>query len=367
MSSSNATTYNKILSKGIEANLPVNIGLNKLRFTTDTGRLFLDNEGTDRIEITDFVKGKTKEEILGTLAPLPKFYLSSDTQELYYYDTTGTGEWKSLRVPTAQYAVESGHSVNADTASYANNASSSSYSSKGIENITRNGLNFTVFRSNGSTFTFNQQDNNTTYSLATTTSAGLMPSLNNDTTKYLRADGTWSTPIAEGPGIDINGATISNAGVRAVTLNGNNLNINTNGSTQDITIPYATNAGTSSYASAADKATKDGVGNTITSTYAPLASPVFTGTPVVPDVASGDKSSKIANTKFVNDAISASTYSAMSVAEGIAGTSTVSKVMTAANLKGMLQGSTYIYSYAPCVEADFDFGELTSTGEIFNQ
>lgn len=367
MSSSNATTYNKILSKGIEANLPVNIGLNKLRFTTDTGRLFLDNEGTERVEITDFVKGKTKEEILGTLAPLPKFYLSSDTQELYYYDTTGTGEWKSLRVPTAQYAVESGHSVNADTASYANNASSSSYSSKGIENITRNGLNFTVFRSNGSTFTFNQQDNNTTYSLATTTSAGLMPALNNDTAKYLRADGTWSTPIAEGPGIDINGATISNAGVRDISLNGNYLNVNTNGSTKNITIPYATNAGTSSYASAADKATKDGVGNTITSTYAPLASPVFTGTPVVPDVASGDNSSKIANTKFVNAAISASTYSAMSVAEGIAGTSTVSKVMTAANLKGMLQGSTYIYSYAPCVEADFDFGELTSTGEIFNQ
>jgi len=246
MSGSNATTYNKILSKGIEANLPVNIGLNKLRFTTDTGRLFLDNEGVERVEITDFIKGKTKAEIIGTLAPLPKFYLASDTQELYYYDTTDD-EWKSLAVTTTQYAVESGHSVNADTAS------------------------------------------------------------------------------------------------------------------------YAINAATSSYASTADKATKDGVGNTITNTYAPLNSPVFTGTPVVPDVASGDNSSKIANTKFVNAAISASTYSTMTVAEGIEGASTVSKVMTAANLKGMLQGSTYVYSYAPCVEADFDFGELTATGEVYNQ
>jgi hypothetical protein len=133
------------------------------------------------------------------------------------------------------------------------------------------------------------------------------------------------------------------------------------------TASYAINAATSSYASTADKATKDGVGNTITNTYAPLNSPVFTGTPVVPDVASGDDSSKIANTKFVKAAISASTYSTMTVAEGIEGASTVSKVMTAANLKGMLQGSTYVYSYAPCVEADFDFGELTASGEVYNQ
>ena len=55
------------------------------------------------------------------------------------------------------------------------------------------------------------------------------------------------------------------------------------------------------------------------------------------------------------------TYSAMSVDEGKAGTATTSRVMTAANLKGILQGSTYIYSYRPCVSCEFDFGELTGT------
>lgn len=268
MSGSNATTYNKILSKGIEANLPETIGNNKLRFTTDTGRLFLDNEGSERVEITDFIKGKTKEEILGTLAPLPKFYLASDTQEVYYYDAT-SDEWKSIKATeavnasTAQYAVESGHSVNADTATFATNASTASYatnagaSGDGIAQITRSGLTFIATRNDSSTFSFTQQDNDTTYSLATTASSGLMPALDTDDTKYLRADGTWVVP---------------------------------------------------------------------------------------PN----------------------STYENMSTAEGIAGSSTESKVMTAANLKGILEGSTYIHSYAPCVEADFDFGELTTTGEVYN-
>jgi hypothetical protein len=58
-------------------------------------------------------------------------------------------------------------------------------------------------------------------------------------------------------------------------------------------------------------------------------------------------------------------YNAMSIAEGLAGTSAANRSMTAAYLKGILQGSTYIYSYAPCVEADFDFGELTANGDTY--
>lgn len=90
--SANSSTYNHILSKGIESDLPVDVGENKLRFTTDTGRLFLDNEGLDRIEITDFVKGLTKDQILSTISPLPKVYISSDTHEIFTYDTT-ENEW----------------------------------------------------------------------------------------------------------------------------------------------------------------------------------------------------------------------------------------------------------------------------------
>ena len=52
--------------------------------------------------------------------------------------------------------------------------------------------------------------------------------------------------------------------------------------------------------SAADKTIVDG----IATTYAPLSSPVFTGTPVAPTPTTGDDSTKIATTAFVNDAIS---------------------------------------------------------------
>lgn len=64
----------------------------------------------------------------------------------------------------------------------------------GIKNITRNGTTFTATRLDGSTFTFDQQDNNTTYGLATTSAAGLLRQLNGNTSQYMRGDGTWQTP-----------------------------------------------------------------------------------------------------------------------------------------------------------------------------
>jgi hypothetical protein len=38
--------------------------------------------------------------------------------------------------------------------------------------------------------------------------------------------------------------TLSNSGVRSTTINGNYLRVNTNGTNNDLTIPYATNADT---------------------------------------------------------------------------------------------------------------------------
>lgn len=64
----------------------------------------------------------------------------------------------------------------------------------GIKNITRNGTTFTATRLDGSTFTFDQQDNNTTYGLATTSAAGLLRTLSGNTSQYMRGDGTWQTP-----------------------------------------------------------------------------------------------------------------------------------------------------------------------------
>jgi hypothetical protein len=48
------------------------------------------------------------------------------------------------------------------------------YDAKAIKSITRNGTTFTYTCMDGTTGTFTQQDNNTTYSAATTGAAGLM-------------------------------------------------------------------------------------------------------------------------------------------------------------------------------------------------
>jgi hypothetical protein len=395
MADLNATTYNKILSKGIEANLPVNIGVNKLRFTTDTGRLFLDNEGTDRVEITDFVKGKTKDEILGTLAPLPKFYFASDTQEIYYYDTTGD-EWKSISVSTTQYAVESGHSINADTASYATNASSSSYSNDAISNITRNGLVFTVTKNDNSTFTFDQQDNDTTYALATTASSGLMPALEGGTTKYLRADGSWGTVATSDTKVTQTESTANN-NYEVLLSNNASTAEETDGVKKSSGMKYNPFTGNLTISgNLTDKfglqsirriseaeynalSTEEKNNGTIYNIYDKTGSSAilpgdFVGATtatagehgLVPAPTTADVEKFLKGDGTWAESTD-TTYDNMTINEGVQGSSTISRVMTAANLKGILQGSTYIYSYAPCVEADFDFGELTANSEVYNQ
>lgn len=51
-----------------------------------------------------------------------------------------------------------------------------------------------------------------------------------------------NTTYSAGTGISLSGTTFSNSGVRATTINGNYLRVNTNGTNADLTIPYATNA-----------------------------------------------------------------------------------------------------------------------------
>lgn len=62
------------------------------------------------------------------------------------------------------------------------------------------------------------------------------------------------------------------------------------------------NAKTASYA---DKAKADNNGNQIDTTYAPIASPTFTGTPKAPTAAAGTNTTQIATTAFVNQAVNA--------------------------------------------------------------
>lgn len=63
--------------------------------TTDSGRLFIDIDGS-RIEVSDFVK-KTEADILATITPLPKIYFATDTGKFYYYNNG----WKACNSDVA--------------------------------------------------------------------------------------------------------------------------------------------------------------------------------------------------------------------------------------------------------------------------
>ena len=73
--------------------------------------------------------------------------------------------------------------------------------SSAIKSITRSGTTFTAKRLNDDTFTFTQQDNNTTYAnykgatTAASGTAGLVPAATTaNRLKFLRGDGTWQVP-----------------------------------------------------------------------------------------------------------------------------------------------------------------------------
>lgn len=67
--------------------------------------------------------------------------------------------------------------------------------SDAIKNITRSGTTFTATRANNTTFTFTQQDNNTTYSAATTATQGLMSAADKIKVNNLIQFGATSTTI----------------------------------------------------------------------------------------------------------------------------------------------------------------------------
>ncbi len=89
-----STTYAPILTRGTISQLP-NAEDGKIRFATDSQQLFIDYNNS-HIEITDYVKGYTADQILNNISsPLDKIYLASDTLQAYYYDTT---EWINISV-----------------------------------------------------------------------------------------------------------------------------------------------------------------------------------------------------------------------------------------------------------------------------
>lgn len=104
--------YDNILTKGNKSSLEqTSVGDGIIRFTQDTSELFVDSDGV-RHHITDVIRGYTEKEIKSLLAPIPKIYLSSDTNKFLIYSSDkwiviGKNEWTGTKEEFEQ-AVENG-------------------------------------------------------------------------------------------------------------------------------------------------------------------------------------------------------------------------------------------------------------------
>ena len=106
-----------------------------LRYTMESGALYMDC-GETRIEITDFVKGLTEEQIRAIVQPLPKVYISTDSGRLLVYDNeredwitiggSGAVDWAD-NAGTATYAFNAGTATKAYSSDHATNAGSAVY------------------------------------------------------------------------------------------------------------------------------------------------------------------------------------------------------------------------------------------------
>ena len=101
-----------ILTKGLQSELATtDIEDGKIRFTIDTGRLYLDlkPEGSagERVLISEFIDIYTESQIKNdVIAPLPKIYVASDTHRAFVY-YTATLSWVDLAaVKPSASAVE---------------------------------------------------------------------------------------------------------------------------------------------------------------------------------------------------------------------------------------------------------------------
>ena len=276
--------YENILTKGYYSalkNTPIED--DKIRATRDTNQLFIDFDG-ERREITDFIKGMTEEEIRSVLAPLPKFYFASDTKRFLIFDNDND-EWIIVAEKNSNSV---GHANNADTATYANSAG------------TATNADTATYSKNAGTASKATNADTATYAKTATnasTASFANKATNADTSVYSKNAGTASKAI--------------NADTATYATSADNANSATNADTATYavnasTATYSKNAGTASYATkagSATKATQDVNGKQINTTYAPLASPVLTGTPTVPTPSTDNNSKQIANTEYVTTAI----------------------------------------------------------------
>lgn len=94
-------TYDHILTKGLQSSLnSLEIDEGKLRYTTDTCRLYLDL-ASSRIRISDIIDTYTEAQILAIIAPLPKIYVSTDTHRAFVSDYTNWYDLGSISISLA--------------------------------------------------------------------------------------------------------------------------------------------------------------------------------------------------------------------------------------------------------------------------
>lgn len=142
------------------------------------------------------------------------------------------------------------------------------------------------------TFTGALSGNATTATTATNlaNAPSLASSGNNITvTAGGKTSSAFTVPYATSAGSATSATTATNlTNAPSLTANGDKIKVTIGDkSSSELTVPYAT------------KAKGDASGNDIASTYAPKASPTFTGTPKAPTAASGTNTTQIATTAFV--------------------------------------------------------------------
>ena len=97
------------------------------------------------------------------------------TGHLYSYDSSQNATFPANVTATTFVGALSGNATTATNVAWSGVTSKPSYyDAKAIKGITRSGTTFTYTCMDGTTGTFTQQDNNTTYSAATTSANGLM-------------------------------------------------------------------------------------------------------------------------------------------------------------------------------------------------
>ena len=164
--------------------------------------------------------------------------------------------------------------------------------------------------------------------VATTTTVG-----SDDTPVYLSGGSITSTGKNFSDYLPLTGGTISgnivfedNSNNKRITINGNGINATESGNATDLKLNSSGGAVTlgnedtgvvsiengivtattfvGNIGGTSEKASMDALGNIIDQTYAPLASPEFSGTPTAPTAVAGDNSDQIATTAYVDTAVS---------------------------------------------------------------